>query len=166
MSAFKISFATLGGRRIYGWYARPESTGKYPVHIRFPSSGVYPLPGPEIFPDRLSLWIAIHGFDVDLANMPSGPDPGKDYWTAGIESPRTSMWRTIFISLVRAVEFMLAQPEADAGRVAVAGGSRGAGCRWWPRRLIRASASACLRIAVCHAWTGPCNTNRVIGPSR
>jgi cephalosporin-C deacetylase len=71
--------------------------------------------------------MAIHGFDVDLANMPSGPEPGKDYWTAGIESPRTSMWRTIFISLVRAVDFMLAQPEADPGRVVVVGGSQGGG---------------------------------------
>jgi cephalosporin-C deacetylase-like acetyl esterase len=141
-NAFKISFATLGGRRIYGWYARPKAPGKYPVQIRFPSSGIYPLAGPQIYPDRLSLWIVIHGFDVDLANMPAGPDPGKDYWTAGIESPQTSMWRTIFISLVRAVDFMLAQPEADPGRVVVVGGSQGGG-------LSMVAAALDSRIGLC-----------------
>ena len=133
--AFKISYATLGGRRIYGWYSRPKAPGKYPAHIRFPSSGIYPLAGPELIPDRCSLWIAIHGFDVDLSNMPAGDAgpragaaaQGKNYWTAGIETPKTSMWRTIYISLVRAVDFMLAQPEVDPKRIAVVGGSQGGG---------------------------------------
>ena len=125
--AFKISFATLAGRRIYGWYSRPKAPGKYPAHVRFPSSGIYPLPGPESFPDRCSLWIQIHGFDVDLLNMPAGDDPGKGYWTAGIASPQTSMWRTIYTSLVRCVDFMISQPQVDPARAVVTGGSQGGG---------------------------------------
>ena len=142
VDAFKISYATLGGRRIYGWYARPKMPGKYPAHVRFPSSGIYPLPGPEIYPDRCSLWIHINGFDVDLSNMPAGDDPGKRYWTAGIESPKTSMWRTIFVSLVRAVDFMAAQPCVDQKRIVVTGGSQGGG-------LSMAAASLDPRVALC-----------------
>jgi cephalosporin-C deacetylase-like acetyl esterase len=125
--AFRISFATLGGRRIYGWYARPKAPGRYPAQARFPSSGIYPLPAPEAAADRCCLWILIHGFDVDLSNMPAGDDPGKSYWTAGIDDPRTSMWRTIYVSLVRSVDFLLAQPEVDPSRLAVVGGSQGGG---------------------------------------
>ncbi len=140
--AFKISFATLGGRRIYGWYARPKAAGKYPAQVRFPSSGLYPLPNPEAAADRCCLWILIHGFDVDLSNMPAGDDPGKNYWTAGIESPKTSMWRTIYVSLVRAVEFVLAQPEVDPKRLAVTGGSQGGG-------LAMAAAALDPRVGLC-----------------
>lgn len=127
IEVFKVNYATLAGRRIYGWYSRPVAPGKYPAQIRYPSSGIYPLNGPEMAADRCCLWIMIHGFDVDLSNMPAGDDPGKNYWTAGIQSPQTSMWRTIFVSLVRAVDFMVAQPQVDAQRVAVIGGSQGGG---------------------------------------
>lgn len=142
VDAFKVSYATLGGRRIYGWYARPKAPGKYPAQVRYPSSGIYPLAGPEAAADRCCLWILIHGFDVDLSNMPTGDDPGKNYWTAGIESPKTSMWRTIYISLVRAVDFMVAQPEVDPKRVAVTGGSQGGG-------LSMAAAGLDPRIGFC-----------------
>ena len=37
------------------------------------------------------------------------------------------MWRTIYMSLIRAVDFVVAQPEVDTGRVAVVGGSQGGG---------------------------------------
>ncbi len=127
VEVFKVNYATLAGRRIYGWYARPKVPGKYPVQIRYPSSGIYPVAAPEMFEDRCSLWIMIHGFDVDLSNMPKEAEPGKNYWTAGIETPQTSMWRTIYMSLVRAVDFVLAQPEVDAERLAVVGGSQGGG---------------------------------------
>lgn len=140
--AFKVSFATLGGRRIYGWYSRPKAPGKYPAQVRFPSSGIYPLVNPESAPDRCCLWIQIHGFDVDLSNMPTGDDPGKNYWTAGITSPQTSMWRTIYVSLVRAVDFMVAQPEVDPAKVVVVGGSQGGG-------LAMAAAALDHRIALC-----------------
>ena len=127
ITVFKVNYATLAGRRIYGWYARPKAPGKYPAQIRFPSSGIYPVAAPEMSEDRCCLWIMIHGFDVDLSNMPKEADPGKNYWTAGIERPQTSMWRTIYMSLTRAIDFMVTQPEVDAERLAVVGGSQGGG---------------------------------------
>jgi len=159
VEAFKISYATLAGRRIYGWYARPRAAGKYPALIQYPSSGFYPLPGPMINDNQCTLWIQIHGFDVDLSNK-TAADPGSDYWCAGIESPRTSMWRTIFVSLVRAVDFMSAQAEVDKDKINVAGGSQGGG-------LALAAAALDHRIESCGAgdfglarldWTVKYNT--------
>ena len=120
---------------------------------------------PETFADRCSLWIQIHGFDVDLSNMPAGDNPGKNYWTAGIESPKTSMWRTIFMSLVRAVDFMVDQPSVDAKRIVVIGGSQGGG-------LSLAAASLDPRVAFCMPYhsglrgsIGRSNTRQVTGHS-
>ncbi len=142
LAAFTVSFATLGGRRIYGWYTRPKAPGKYPVVVRYPSSGIYPLTNPEYREKTCAFWILITGFDVDGSNMPAGDDPGKRYWTAGIESPETSMWRTIYISLVRAVDVMVAQPEVDPARIIVHGGSQGGG-------LAIAAAALDPRVGLC-----------------
>ncbi|MHB9132931.1 MAG: acetylxylan esterase [Armatimonadota bacterium] len=142
VEAFKLSFATLGSRRIYGWYARPKAPGKYPARLRCPSSGVYPIANPEIVDGMCTLWITITGFDVDLSNMPQGDDPGKNYWTAGISSPDTSMWRTIYVSLVRAIDVLLAQPQVDPARVISYGGSQGGG-------LAAVAAALDHRIGLC-----------------
>ena len=159
VEAFKISYATLNGRRIYGWYARPKAAGKHPASIQFPSSGFYPLPGPNISDTHCTLWIQIHGFDVDLSNK-TPDDPGCDYWCAGLESARTSMWRTIYVSLVRAVDFMAAQAEVDPEQISVGGGSQGGG-------LSLVAAALDHRIKSCNAgyfglarldWTVKYNT--------
>ena len=159
VEAFKISYATLNGRRIYGWYARPKAAGKHPASIQFPSSGIYPLRGPNISNTRCTLWIQIHGFDVDLSNRTPN-DPGSIYWWAGIESARTSMWRTIYVSLVRAVDFMAAQAEVDPEQISVGGGSQGGG-------LALVAAALDHRIKSCNAgyfglarldWTVKYNT--------
>jgi cephalosporin-C deacetylase len=74
------------------------------------------------------LWIAIHGLPVDYdPKNPPQDLAAWNYWTHGIASPQTSMWRTIYASLVRGVDFLCSREEVDPQRIMAAGGSQGGG---------------------------------------
>ena len=128
--AYKLSLATLGGRRVYCWYCKPRKPGLYPTRFEVPSSGVYPVTAARAgrSASYCGLWMSIHGLPVDLdPNMPRTDAAAWGYWTYGIESPKTSMWRTIYASLVRGVDFLCSRQEVDPKRIMVAGGSQGGG---------------------------------------
>ena len=128
--AFKVSLATLNGRRFHGWYWRPRKPGRYPVRLELPSSGIYKRTAEQVphGSNYCGMWIAVHGLPVepDLESRPDDP-AAWNYWTHGIESPRTSMWRTIYASMVRAVDFLATRPEVDTNRIMASGGSQGGG---------------------------------------
>ena len=130
LEAFKVSLATLGGRRVHCWYWKPMKPGKYPAQFEVPSSGVYPRQANQVprGTNRVGMWMAIHGLPVDFdpANRPED-EAAWNYWTHGIESPEASMWRTIYASLVRGVDFLTSREEVDAERIMVSGGSQGGG---------------------------------------
>ena len=127
---FKVSLATLGGRRVHCWYWRPKQPGRYKAQFELPSSGLYPRQAHEAphGPDLCGMWMAIHGLPVDLDPANPPPDPAAwNYWTHGIEDPHTSMWRTIYASLVRGVDFLSSREEVDPVGIMVSGGSQGGG---------------------------------------
>ena len=128
--AYKVSLATLGGRRVHCWYWKPHKPGRYPVRFEVPSSGVYPRTANQVprGGNYCGMWMAIHGLPVDFDPKNPPKDPAAwGYWTHGIASPKTSMWRTIYASLVRGVDFLCSREEVDAKRIMVAGGSQGGG---------------------------------------
>ena len=128
--AVKVSLATLAGRRVHCWYWRPREPGRYPVRFEVPSSGVYPRTAAQVphGPELVGLWMAIHGLPVDFDPKHPPDDPAAwSYWTHGIESRETSMWRVIYASLVRGVDFLCSREEVDSDRIMVSGGSQGGG---------------------------------------
>lgn len=127
---FKVSLAGLNGRRFHGWYWKPRKPGRYPVRLELPSSGIYKRTANQVphGPDYCGMWIAIHGLPVELDFETRPDDPAAwNYWTHGIESPQTSMWRTIYASMVRSVDFLSSRSEVDAKRIMCSGGSQGGG---------------------------------------
>ena len=79
-------------------------------------------------PNYCGMWIAIHGLPVELDYESRPDDPAAwNYWTYGIETPQTSMWRTIYASMVRSVDFLATRPEVDVKRIMSSGGSQGGG---------------------------------------
>ncbi|MDF1745160.1 MAG: acetylxylan esterase [Gimesia sp.] len=127
---FKVSLAGLNGRRFYGWYWKPRKPGRYPVRLELPSSGIYKRTAAQVphGPNYCGMWIAIHGLPVELDYESRPDDPAAwNYWTYGIETPQTSMWRTIYASMVRSVDFLATRPEVDVKRIMSSGGSQGGG---------------------------------------
>ena len=128
--AFKVSLATLGGRRVHCWYWKPKNPGRYKARFELPSSGVYPRRAVDVprGPDICGMWMAIHGLPVDFDPKNPPEDPAAwNYWTHGIEDARTSMWRTIYASLVRGMDFLCSREEVDPEQIMVSGGSQGGG---------------------------------------
>lgn len=128
--AYKVSLATLNGRRFYGWYWKPRKPGRYPVRLELPSSGIYKRTAAQVphGPSYCGMWIAVHGLPVELDFESRPDDPAAwNYWTHGIDKPETSMWRTIYASMVRAVDFLSSRSEVDGSRIMAAGGSQGGG---------------------------------------
>ena len=128
--AFKVDLATLNGRRVYCWYWKPKKPGRYPARFEVPSSGIYPRKANQVphGENYVGMWMAIHGLPVDYdPKNPPKDDAAWNYWTHGIESPQTSMWRVIYASLVRGVDFLCSREEVDLARIMVSGGSQGGG---------------------------------------
>jgi cephalosporin-C deacetylase-like acetyl esterase len=128
--AYKVSLATMSGRRFHGWFWKPRKPGRYPVRLELPSSGIYKRTAAQVphGPTYCGMWIAVHGLPVELDYESKPDDPAAwNYWTHGIDKPETSMWRTIYASMVRSVDFLCSRPEVDANRIMAAGGSQGGG---------------------------------------
>lgn len=128
--AYKVSLATLNGRRFHGWFWKPRKAGRYPVRLELPSSGIYKRTAAQVphGPTYCGMWIAVHGLPVELDFETTPDDPAAwNYWTHGIKNPETSMWRTIYASMVRAMDFLSSRAEVDANRIMASGGSQGGG---------------------------------------
>ncbi len=127
---YRVSLAALDGRRVHAWYWKPRVPGRYPARFSLPPSGVHARPPTRAphGPDLCGLWIQIQGLpcDFDPQTIDRG-GPEFSYWTHGIESRETSMWRIVYTNLVRGVDFLCSRPEVDAARIQIEGGSQGGG---------------------------------------
>lgn len=119
----RVYFTGLGGLRIMGWLSQPPAPGKHPAVLILPGYST------AVYPQRA--W-SQEGF-VAFALSPRG-EPGSDHefrpgfpglMTAGIEDKSTYCYRGIYMDAWRAVDVLLAQPDVDASRLIVAGGSQG-----------------------------------------
>jgi len=129
VKTYKVNFAALDNKRVYGWYCVPASEGR---KLKFATPGLLVLPG---YGDRgisAPVWLAKDGFaaiaiqvrgnDVDMPKY-----EGKGYMALGIESPQNYVYRGIYAFCIRAVDFLCSRPEVDGERIGVLGGSQGGG---------------------------------------
>ncbi len=110
-----------------GWFAIPHTAPlPAPAVLYLPGYGVSTVPINEntAFERCLTFSINLHGYAV-TPNVPYSPELG--YFTQGIESPQTYVYRRIMLDCLLAMRVLAAQPEVDSARLTVAGLSQGGG---------------------------------------
>ncbi|OPA73950.1 acetylesterase [Paenibacillus selenitireducens] len=134
VDAYHVVYQGIDGTPIHGHYMVPTVFGKtsYPCIVNY--HGYHGNKGlPEHFAAYLMSGFAVFSIDVrgqsgdtgDLTPQQQGKTSG--WMTKGILSPEDSYYKWIITDAIRAIDWVREQPEVDADRVGVVGGSQGGG---------------------------------------
>jgi len=139
--AFKVSFATFDGLRVYGFLSVPKGPGPFPVEINVPGAGPGVI-GPNVgMADRgfIHLVMNVHPFepaaDADSQKKRYAEQDlqvqarygVKRYCQAGAAQRETYFYYRIMLGINRAVNWVAARPDVDRTRFAYTGSSQGGG---------------------------------------
>lgn len=139
VECFDIQVDCLGGKPVSGYYTRPKGANpkSLPAELFLPGVGVRSAGAEGSGPEGRNREAARGRlvFDINAHGIPNGKprefydalNKGelKDYLRQGLESRDTYYCRGMFLRVMRALDFLCAQPEWD-GRVLIArGGSQG-----------------------------------------
>lgn len=120
---------TAKAQRIYGYLCKPKKAGKYPVIFSPPGAGVKPFAPNTFFADQgfISFTTEIHGLSpmLDAAVYRSISSAFGDYWLNNLHSRDAYYYKRVYLSCVRAIDYLCSLPEFDGNHVAVTGGSQG-----------------------------------------
>ncbi len=132
-----VSFQTVGldpngtaTSRIYGILCEPAAPGKYPALLSVPGAGVRPYRGLIGPCERgiITLQIGIHGLPVTLdPSVYTGLGAGSlsRYFMHNVEDRDRFVYRRVYLSTVRANDFLTSLPNYDGQNLGVVGGSQG-----------------------------------------
>jgi cephalosporin-C deacetylase len=140
VDVFHISFQNIGTgisrvSRIYGILAVPKSTSpgqKFPALLNVPGAGVRPYRGLMSMAERgiITLQIGIHGIPVTLDQVVYDELRAgalNRYMLYNLDNKETYYYRRVFLGCLRAVEFLVSQPQYDGKNLGVIGGSQAGG---------------------------------------
>lgn len=122
IEVFDVSFAGADGRRVRGWLRLPR-------HRRAPLPAVVHANGygaGRLAPIDDLTWSAA-GFAHLIVDTHGQGGGSTGHLLDGIEDPRRSYYRGVFVDAVRAVDALRSLDEVDAARVAAIGNSQGGG---------------------------------------
>jgi cephalosporin-C deacetylase len=123
VETYAVRFTSLGGARIFAWLCLPRGRNACPGIVLPPGySGVPSVPRGWAALGYAALQVSPRGHHRSDGEIAPG-FPG--YMTAGIEDPRTYVYRGAYCDIWRAVDVLLDRPEVDRARIGVTGGSQG-----------------------------------------
>ena len=132
VDVYHVSFRTVGymNSRIYGILCEPRAPGRYPAVLKVPGAGVRPYFGdPDLAAKgAIVLEIGIHGVPVNLAkevydSLSYGALNG--YWLYNLDDRDRYYYRRVYLSCIRANDFLTSLPNWDGKRLLVMGASQG-----------------------------------------
>lgn len=122
--------AVAGNCRVYGMLCVPKGDGKYPAVLKVPGAGVHAFKGDVNTAQNgfITLEIGIHGIPVNLPQsvydaLANGSLNG--YPSMNLNSRYDYYYRRVYLSCVRAAEYLASLPQYDGKNLFVAGGSQG-----------------------------------------
>jgi cephalosporin-C deacetylase len=135
VNVYHVSIRTIGGggqylARIYGILCEPKAPGKYPAVLRVPGAGVRPYSGSKDLAARgvITFDIGIHGIPVNL--LPEVYDQLRTgglngYHLYNLDNKDLYYYRRVYLSCVRANDFLTSREMYDGQNLVVTGGSQG-----------------------------------------
>ena len=138
---YRVSFATYGGRRVYGWLSEPKDlTRKWPVRLSVPGAGIG-ASGTGSGAGAIFLTMNVHSYqqpettqeerkaryDAQDAQY-AKPNGVARYCQAGIHKSREDyFYYASILGINRAVNWLAARPECDLSDFSYSGTSQGGG---------------------------------------
>ena len=136
VNVYHVSFRTVSPAwmlvpgRIFGILCEPKRLGRYPAVLKVPGAGVRPYFGDKALAARgvITLEIGVHGIPVNLPQevydqLFSGGLNG--YWLFNLDDKEAYYYRRIYLSCVRANDFLATREMWDGKNLLVMGGSQG-----------------------------------------
>jgi len=146
VEVFRVSFASFGGRRVWGWLAEPKDKSRvYPVDLSVPGAGIgFPNP-PGGSPDKVVFCMNVHSYRQIEGRGPEAdakrkaaydaqdarfavPNGVPRYCQAGIHLGREQyFYYASILGINRAINWLMTRPVCDHARVSYNGTSQGGG---------------------------------------
>ena len=135
VDVYHVGIRTIGTAagfpaRVFGILCMPKAPGHYPAVLKVPGAGVRPYSGdPELAAKGvIVLEIGVHGIPVNMAKdvydvLFAGGLNG--YWLYNFDDKEHYYYRRIYLSCVRANDFLTGLPNWDGKHLVVMGASQG-----------------------------------------
>ena len=138
VACYLVEMRSLGNVLIRGWFQVPKKDGPHPALLRVPGykGNMQPI---TMINDMavLSLNIRGHGNSQDEISSED-----LEFVLMGVDKPQKYFYRGAFMDCLRGLDFLATQPEVDAQRLGVTGGSQGG-------MLSLATAALDSRVVLC-----------------
>lgn len=125
-----VDFRGVDGRKLYGWFAFPESGNVSPGFLWLPPYGRWSMM-PNEYGTREGFCSFSLNYFGEHAFHSETYKPERGYLTEGIESPQTWVFRRIFQESVMAGRVMETFAEVDSAKIGAMGMSQGGGLAIW-----------------------------------
>ncbi|MBO7166993.1 MAG: acetylxylan esterase [Kiritimatiellae bacterium] len=176
-NCYRISFASYGSRRVYGWLSMPkDKSRKYPVKLHVPGAGIGATSCPTP-PNAIFLIMNVHSYQQPETNdkdrralydeqdrIYAFPNGVKRYCQAGIHKSREDyFYYASILGINRAVNWLAKRPECDMTAFTYFGTSQGGGFGLYLCGLNKHITKACIFVPAITDLAGELVDNRQSG---